>query len=146
MAGAPGADEEVAAGATVSPVVPWSVFLILLPKLESHSIYLPTRSFLHRRATGPDRRQDLRLEETDREDRDDQGDQEVDELRQELTDLELDAADADRERGDILLRRRDGGDDREDDVLGQGRKELGEDTRQVERSRQDDNIRVCEHL
>ena len=146
IAGAPGAADDVAAGATVSPVVPWRVFLILLPRLESHSICIQSRSFLHRRATGSDRRQDLRLEEADREDHENQRDQEVDELRQELADLDLDIADTDREGRHILLRRRDRGDEREDHVLREGREEVRENAAEVDRRRKDDEVSVREHL
>ena len=102
--------------------------------------------FYLRSAGGTDLGKEVGAEDADGEDRNREGDHEVDEGRENLTDLQVDAGNRDLEVGNTLAGSRGGRQERGDDTLGEGGEELGDDGTEVDGGGDDDNVLSIEHL
>lgn len=99
--------------------------------------------FLHRLA-GADLGEVIGAEDTDRVDDDRERDHELEGRGEELTRLEGDTANHDNRLGETL--RAEGGKERGNDAIREGRKEAGDNRAEVERSREDDDVLGIEHF
>lgn len=95
---------------------------------------------------GADTGQHVSPEEADREDDQDERDHQVHEGNQHLTQPQRDAADRHRVRRHALASSRSRGEERRQDVLRQRLEKLSNNTTEVERSSQDDDVPGIKHF
>ena len=97
-------------------------------------------------AGGADLGEEVGAEDADGEDDHDERDHEVNEGSEGRTDLEGGAANSDLGLRDALAGRESGGKDGGDETLGDGGEKLGNNTTEVDRRRDDDDILRVQHL
>lgn len=102
--------------------------------------------FYLRSAGGTDAGEEVGTEDADSEDGNREGDNEVHEGGDNLTDLEVDASNRDLELRDTLASSGGGRQERGDDTVGKRREELGHDGAEVDGGGDDDNILRVEHF
>ena len=97
-------------------------------------------------ATGADLRENIRAEQADREHDQDERHDEVHQLSDHVTNLEVRRADLDGQGRDTLARRRSRGEERHEDTVIQRLEESRHDTSEIKRRRQNDDVLRIEHL
>jgi hypothetical protein len=102
--------------------------------------------FYLRSAGGTDLGKEVGAEDADGEDRNREGDDQVDEGRENLADLQVDAGNRNLELRDTLAGSRGGREEGRDNTLGEGGEELGDDRAEVDGRGDDDNVLGIEHL
>lgn len=102
--------------------------------------------FYLRSAGGTDLGKEVGAEDADGEDRNREGDDQVDEGREDLADLQVDASNGDLELRDTLAGSRGGREEGRDNTVGERREELGDDRAEVDGRGDDDNVLGIEHL
>lgn len=121
------------------------LFLTPCPRLVPRHLYLGY-DFLSLHAAGTNLGKEVGAEHADREHDDNERDDEVDERRNDLTNLQGDTTHSDLCLRDTLTGRQSGGNDGRDQTLRQGSEKLGDNAPQIDSSRDDDDILGVQHL